>query len=145
MQIFVFAFVISVLAGAAGSKSKSWDFAAVWQMLLTLGYSIGGTLILRKVCSCCLCVSVCILLSWGAHALPQPAMRSALNIGFMIAVSFFLSMQLLVLAVLSVGNLALFGDGSAPSSEKAVAAFSVILFLGFVRDPMIGLFWCIVG
>ncbi len=65
----------------------------------------------------------------------QPGMRTALNIGFMIGCSFMLSMQMLTLAVLSVGNLAKFGLGSAPSAVKAVSAFSVLLFIGYVRCP----------
>ena len=53
-------------------------------------------------------------------------------IGFMIGSSFMFSMQCLSLAVLSGGNAA---DplGEKPSSEKAVLAFAVFLFLLYVR------------
>lgn len=64
----------------------------------------------------------------------QPALRSPLNIGFLIGGSFMLSMQLLTLSVLSGGKLASFGVKNTPA-EQAVAAFSVILFIAFVRPP----------
>ena len=50
----------------------------------------------------------------------------------MIGSSFMFSMQCLTLAVLAGGNVA-DPDADAPSSEKAVVAFSVFLFLLYVR------------
>lgn len=61
----------------------------------------------------------------------QPAMRTSLNVGFLIGCAFMLSMQMLTLSVLSAGNLAEIGAGGSPNSAvKATAAFSVLLFLG---------------
>ena len=49
MQALIFAFVISACAAAGESDSKSYNFAAIWLMLLTVGFSIVCTLVLRKV------------------------------------------------------------------------------------------------
>lgn len=70
----------------------------------------------------------------GAFGCLQPALRSALNTGFLIGVTFLLSMQMLVLAVLSAGGVSTKGSSPTPA-ERAVAAFSVLLFLGYVRLP----------
>ncbi len=66
----------------------------------------------------------------------QESLRTPLNVGFMICFAFALAMQVLELGVLAGGNIAKFGgglNGSAPSSEKAVTGFSVLLFLSYVR------------
>ncbi len=49
LQLLAFAFVISACAAASNSDSKSYNFAAIWLMLLTIGFSVGGTLVMRKV------------------------------------------------------------------------------------------------
>lgn len=63
--MLVFAFFISACAAANQSKSKSYDFAAIWLMLLAIGHAVGGTLMLRKVrVRACMHVRVCVLLQW---------------------------------------------------------------------------------
>jgi hypothetical protein len=55
LQVFGLCFIIAAIAMAAAndgndaSDNKSDGFAAVWTMLLVLGLSIGGTMVMRKV------------------------------------------------------------------------------------------------
>merc|ERR1719231_2116571 len=50
--VFVFCFVITAMVMASNNDgrtgSKSDGFAAIWTMLLIIGLSIGGTLVMRK-------------------------------------------------------------------------------------------------
>ena len=39
----------SAFAAAAQSQNKTFGFVVVWQILLLLGHTVGGTLILRNV------------------------------------------------------------------------------------------------
>ena len=47
--LWVFCFTISAFAGAVAGKSGPYGFLAIWDMLLLIALSVGGTLILRKV------------------------------------------------------------------------------------------------
>ena len=46
---WVFCFTISAFAGAVEQKSGWYGFVAVWDMLLLIAYSVGGTMIIRNV------------------------------------------------------------------------------------------------
>lgn len=155
IYVFAFAFIISALAVVGvcewkrvarhsccgsptvgllwwclqDSESKAYNFAAIWLALLVIAFGIGGTLVLTKVrrrpgeCwqQCCV-----------LHVV-FPQYRTAMAVGFLIGASFMFSMQCLSLAVLSGGNAADPFESSKPSSEKAVLAFAVFLFLLYVR------------
>lgn len=103
IYVFAFAFVISALAVVGDSESKAYNFAAIWLALLVIAFGIGGTMVLYRF-------------------------RTALSVGFLIGASFMFSMQCLSLAVLSGGNVSNPLEDK-PSSEKAVVAFAVFLFL----------------
>jgi len=47
--LWVFCFAISAFAGAIEAKSGSYGFLVIWDMLLLVGFSVGGTMILRNV------------------------------------------------------------------------------------------------
>jgi hypothetical protein len=67
----------------------------------------------------------------------QASLRSGLNLGFLIGGTVMMAMQMLMLAVLSSGNLARFGGGSrgaSPAAEKAVSGFSVLLLFAYVSS-----------
>ncbi len=66
--LLVFCYTISAFAAAVGSPTKAYGFMAIWNCLLLIGYSVGGTLILRNVRVlsltrdlCRACVPVCAL------------------------------------------------------------------------------------
>lgn len=47
--LWVFCFTISSFAGAVVAHSGSYGFLAIWDMLLLVAFSVGGTMILRNV------------------------------------------------------------------------------------------------
>lgn len=82
----------------------------VFEGLQVVAYSVGGTIVLKNA-----------------------AYRSPLAIGFLIGLSFMLTLDMLVVAVLAGANLAAFPLPSAPApAEGAVVAFSVMLFIVYV-------------
>lgn len=105
MQVFIVCFIISGFVAASDSDSKSFSFAVVWLALIAAGYSIAGSLLLRKV-----------------------GFQTPIALGMMIGVTFMMAMQMITLAVLAIGNT---GDveGGTSSSEKAVGAFTILLFM----------------
>eukprot|EP01138_Halocafeteria_seosinensis_P008290 gb/GECG01008471.1/.p1 GENE.gb/GECG01008471.1/~~gb/GECG01008471.1/.p1 ORF type:complete len:190 (+),score=22.95 gb/GECG01008471.1/:1-570(+) len=105
MLVFIVCFIISGFVAASDADSKSFSFAVVWLALIAAGYSIGGSLLLRKV-----------------------GFQTPLALGMMIGVTFMMAMQMITLAVLAIGNA---GDveGGTSSSEDAVGAFTILLFI----------------
>jgi hypothetical protein len=85
-QVFVFCFVITAMVmasnndGRAGSKSDG--FAAIWTMLLIIGLSIGGTLVMRKVVYSAL-FFLCVVLYLFSHFQQY---QTPLAVGFFLGV-----------------------------------------------------------
>lgn len=104
--ILVVCYVISSIAGAAGSESKAYGFLVIWNMLLLIAYAVGGTMIVR-----------------------QPKYRSPLSVGFLIGVSLMNIFVMLETGVASGANFAGFGGGDMASSTEAVTAFSALLLI----------------
>lgn len=103
--VLTFAYTICAFAAAAMSDSKAYGFFVIWNMLLLLAYTGGGTLILRRV-----------------------PLRTPLAIGFMIGVSVMFVMMWLHSCVLSGANIAK-PAGPLPAAVEAVTVFSAFLFL----------------
>ena len=102
IQACVFAFVICGFAVPAdGDVPKSYQFIAVFDVILALALSVGGTLVLRK------------------HRTPGA-------LGFLVGVSLMMSLVMLSNAVLAGGDL---NDKHETAAVKATCAFSVFLFL----------------
>lgn len=110
IQLLVFCYVISAIAAAAGSSSKAYGFVVVWTALLGIGYSVGGTLILRKI-----------------------NYRTPLAVGFMVGVGVMFVNSMLLVAVVSGANFARWGIGASPAAQQATEAFAILLFLAYVR------------
>jgi hypothetical protein len=106
IQVTLFCFMVSACKAAADSLSKGYGFTAVWSFLLATALSAGGTLVLRRI-----------------------DYRTPLAVGFLIGVSALMANLMLVVAVVSGSNLAMWGAPTLPSSESATQAFAVILFL----------------
>lgn len=101
------------IAATAAAVSSAYGFSVVFEGLQVVAYSVGGTIVLKNA-----------------------AYRSPLAIGFLIGLSFMLTLDMLVVAVLAGANLAAFPLPSAPApAEGAVVAFSVMLFIVYVS-------WC---
>jgi len=106
--VLVFCYVICAFAAAVESSSKGYGFVAIWSMLVTLAFSAGGTLILRRL-----------------------EYRTPLAVGFMIGVGAMQANEMLVVAVVSGSNLAKFGVGAMPPGEGATQAFAVLLLMAY--------------
>lgn len=89
---------------AAKVNSDSFAFTLVWLALLSAGYSIAGTLLLRKM--------------WA---------QTPLALGIMVGVTFMMAMHMITLGVLAVGDAG--KTGGRASSEEAVGAFTIMLFI----------------
>ena len=109
--VFVFSFIIAAIALAAkndsgeAGTSRSDGFAAIWAMLLIIGLTVGGSLVLKR------------------H-------RKPLAIGFFLGVCIMMSVNMLTLFAIFVG---LAHDASAASTDasadNAAAAFAFLLCL----------------
>jgi uncharacterized membrane protein len=121
-QLFVFCFVVTAMVMASNNDgrngSKSDGFAAIWTMLLIIGLSIGGTLVMRKY-------------------------QTPLAVGFFLGVCIMMCVNMFSLFVLFLGAAYLEDKlakeskdektmdqaKSTASSDKAIAAFCFFLFL----------------
>eukprot|EP00937_MAST-01D_sp_MAST-1D-sp2_P005582 g5582.t1 len=110
--VFVACFVIAAIAFAAHNDSgevgtsRSDGFAAIWAMILIVGLSVGGTMVLKKY-------------------------RKPLAIGFFLGVCVMMSVNMLTLFAIFVGLAQMEKDAtdSTPSSDNAAAAFAFFLCL----------------
>ena len=104
IQVCVFAFVVTSFVVPSGHLPPSYEFLAVFDALLVLALSVGGTIVLRK------------------HRTPGA-------LGFLVGVSLMMSLVMLQNAVLAGGDLSKEDSTHHTSSVTAVCAFSVFLFL----------------
>jgi len=102
--LLVFCYTISAFAAAVGSPSKAYGFMAIWNCLLLIGYSVGGTLILRNI-----------------------AYRTPLAVGFLIGVGLMLINILLEITAVSESP----AVTTTTSATMAVSAFSILLVMAY--------------
>lgn len=109
------------IAAPVSAVSSAYGFSVVFEGLQVVAYSVGGTIVLKNA-----------------------AYRSPLAIGFLIGLSFMLTLDMLVVAVLAGANLAAFPLPTAPApAEGAVVAFSVMLFIVYVSWAVMARACCI--
>lgn len=102
------------------SDSKSLGFAGIWAMILMIGLSVGGTLVMRKF-------------------------QTPLAVGFFIGVVIMMSFQMFSLTVLFVGESYLAKEertlfnktDTNIHTNEAAAVFSFFMFTLYVRDTLL--------
>ena len=160
--LWVGCFVISAIALAASNDaggpgtSRSDGFAAIWTMLLIVGLSIGGTMVLRKVRALPWPKAARLprsapaprprpsasSSSFSAHLCPPPTHthtahphaqhRKPLAVGFFLGVCVMMSVNMFTLFVIFVGLATLSKEvGHDASADNAAAAFAFFLWISY--------------
>lgn len=104
--LLIICFVVSAFASAATSASSTFSFVVIWNALLLIGFSVWGTMVLRKM-----------------------AWRTPVGVGAMIGISGMFIQIFLENAAVSGANFAHFGLGETPSASDAVTVFSILLIV----------------
>lgn len=107
--LLCFCLVVSGIVAATEASAKSYSFAVIFVALLNILYTAAGTVMLKRL-----------------------NLRTPFLLGVLVGVSTMMTCMLLLLAVLSGGNVAEFGGAmgsDSPASERAVTAFSIMMFI----------------
>eukprot|EP01041_Mallomonas_annulata_P005291 gene5291-10583_t len=119
-QLLVFtAFIVVCIAISrikTGSANSAVSFAGMWTILLLIGVSVCGTLIMRKF-------------------------QTSIAIGFLLGIFFVLSNQMLIIFAIFIDHSKREVIQETIESDKAFAAFSFLLFLVYgIFGTMLGIF-----
>ncbi|CAM9907907.1 unnamed protein product [Discosporangium mesarthrocarpum] len=104
--IVVIAFICACAftAHSGGYGSGALEFSAIWTVLLLIGLSVGGSLVMRKY-------------------------RTSLAVGFFLGVVMIMSQTMLILFAIFAGRATTTNDSDEPASDRAFAAFCFFLFM----------------
>ncbi|CAM9390155.1 unnamed protein product [Ectocarpus sp. 6 AP-2014] len=104
MVMVAFICACASAAHSDGDGSASLGFAAVWTVLLLIGLSVGGSLVMRKY-------------------------RTSLAVGFFLGVVIIMSQTMLVLFAVFAGRASTTEDVDEKPADRAFAAFCFFLWI----------------